>query len=162
MRIQMVRQKGLCRLLKNLLKKSECGGDPYISLLEYRTTPLAGFGLSLGQPLMGRRLKSKLPTSTTLLTSDGAVQVRRQLSERQMKQEIYYDKQTRTLSDLQPGENVRMQRGATWQPAVVLHKHEQAHSFVIRTADGKQYRRNRKYLRRTEEKAFVSTTEPDI
>lgn len=28
--------------IKNLLKKSECSGDPYLSLLEYRNTPLAG------------------------------------------------------------------------------------------------------------------------
>lgn len=34
--------------------------------------------------------------------------------------------------------------------------------FVIRTPDGKQYRRNRKYLRKTNEKTFPSTTKPDI
>lgn len=79
-----------------------------------------------------------------------------------MKQKLYCDRQTRTLSDLQPGENVRVQRGATWQPAVILHKHEQPHSFVIRTPDGREYRRNRKYLWKTDKKNFPSTTEPDI
>lgn len=63
---------------------------------------------------------------------------------------------------LQPGENVRVRRGATWQPAVVLHKHEQPRSFVIRTPDGRQYRRNRRHLRKTDEKTFPSSTEPDI
>lgn len=47
-----------------------------------------------------RRLKSKLPT--TVITV-GAAQVRRQLSKRQEKQKIYYDRQTRTLSDLKIG-----------------------------------------------------------
>lgn len=51
--------------IKNLLKKSEVNnGDPYISLLEYRNTPLEGVGLSPAQLLMGRQLKGKLPTLT--------------------------------------------------------------------------------------------------
>lgn len=54
-----------------------------------------------------------------------------------------------------------MHGGATWQPAVVLHKHEQSRSFVICTPDRKQYRRKRKYLWKTDE-YFPSITEPDI
>lgn len=79
--------------IKNLLKKSEFNdGDPYISLLEYRNTPLESVGLSPAQLLMGRRLKGKLPTSTSLLTP---VQVCRQLREKQEKQKLYFDMQTR-------------------------------------------------------------------
>lgn len=48
---------------------------------------------------------------------------------------------TKRLSDLQAGENVRVQRGETWQPAVVLHRHDQLRSYVVRTPDGRQYRR---------------------
>lgn len=149
--------------VKNLLKKSEGNnGDPYISLLEYRNTPLEGVGLSPAQLLMGRRLKGKLPTSTSLLTPEGTAQIRRQLSEKQEKQKLYFDRQTRRLSDLQAGDNVRIQRGETWQPAVVLNKHEQPRSFVVRTPDGRQYRRNRKHLRRTDETSFPYTNEQDI
>ncbi len=43
----------------------------------------------------------------------------------------------------------------------VLHKHEQPQSFVVRTADGRLYKRNRKYLRKTDEKPCPSTNEQD-
>lgn len=54
--------------VKNLLKKAqESQSDPYIALLEYRNSPLEGVKLSPAQLLMGRRLKTKLPTSAQLL-----------------------------------------------------------------------------------------------
>ncbi|XP_024119581.1 uncharacterized protein K02A2.6 [Oryzias melastigma] len=141
--------------IKNLLKKSENEkGDPYVSFLEYRNTPLEGVGLSPAQLLMGRRLKGKIPMSTSLLIPKGSAQVKRQLRRRQEKQKLYFDRQTKTLPDLHAGEKIRMQRGATWQPAEVLHRHKQPRSFVVRTPDGRLYRRNRKHLRRTEEKTF--------
>lgn len=148
--------------IKNLLKKECKNGDPYISLLEYRNTPREGVGSSPAQLLMGRRLKGKLPTSTSLLTPKGTVQVRRQLTEKQEKKKLYFNRQTRKLSDLQVGENVRMQREAVWQPAVVLCKHEHSRSFVVRTPDGRLYRRNRKYLQKTDETTFQTTHEKDI
>lgn len=80
---------------------------------------------------MGRRLKGKLPTSVSLLTPEGVVRVHSQLIEKQEKQKMYFDRQTKTLSDLQAGENVRVQKRGTRQSAVVLHKHEQPQSFVV-------------------------------
>ncbi|XP_035799241.2 uncharacterized protein K02A2.6-like [Amphiprion ocellaris] len=149
--------------VKNLLKKAECSkSDPYISLMEYRNTPLENVGLSPAQLLMGRRLKTKLPTSTSLLTPNGSEKVHQQLKENQEKQKLYFDRQTRTLPDLQAGDNARIQRGETWQPAVVLHKHQQPRSFVVRTPDGRIYRRNRKHLRTTEESTFPTTNGQDI
>ena len=50
--------------IKNLLKKAQ---DPYKALLNYRNTPLDGINLSPAQLLMGRRLKSSLPTKVDLL-----------------------------------------------------------------------------------------------
>uniref|UniRef100_A0A8C6NRG0 Gypsy retrotransposon integrase-like protein 1 n=1 Tax=Nothobranchius furzeri TaxID=105023 RepID=A0A8C6NRG0_NOTFU len=142
----------MVRTIKNLLKKSENGkGDPYISLLEYRNTPMEGVGLSPAQMLIGWRFKSKLPTSTLLLTPGGVDTIQQRLKKRQEKQKIYFDRRTRTMPDLYDGEKIRMQRGETWQPAVVLHKHQQPRSFVVRTSDGREYRRNRKHLLKTEE-----------
>ncbi len=62
--------------------------------------------------------------------------------------------QTRLLPDLQAGEHVRMQRGETWQPAVVVNQHQQPWSFIVCTLDGRVYRRNRKHLLKTGGKEF--------
>ena len=54
--------------IKNLLRKAcEDGNDPYIALLEYRNTAVSGLKESPAQLLMSRMLKSKLPTSASLL-----------------------------------------------------------------------------------------------
>uniref|UniRef100_A0A9J8AEU2 Uncharacterized protein n=1 Tax=Cyprinus carpio carpio TaxID=630221 RepID=A0A9J8AEU2_CYPCA len=63
----------MVQTIKRMLTKSQSeNGHPYIALLEYRNTPLDGIGMSPAQLLMGRRLKTKLPTSTTLLTPKGS------------------------------------------------------------------------------------------
>lgn len=139
--------------VKRLLKKS---GDPYIALLEYRNTPLEGVGLSPAQMLMGRRLKTKLPASTSLLTPEGALRVHNKLKEKQAKQKSYYDRHATHLPELHAGENVRMQSGSTWKPAVVLREHEQHRSYVVRTPEGRMFRRNRRHLRETAEREFPS------
>lgn len=149
----------MVQTIKNLLKKSQCSNDdPYIALLEFCNAPIEGVGLSPAQLLIGWRLKSKLPTSTSLLTSPliskGTSQVQKKLKARQKTQKIYYD--------LQAGENVRIQRGETWKPAVVQERHEQPRFYVVRTANGRLYRRNRKHLRRTEEREFPSMIPRDI
>lgn len=147
--------------VKNLLKKADnSGGDPYILLLEYRNTPLEGVGLSPAQLLMGRRLKVRLPTSNSLLIPEGCVQSR--LRGKQDLQKLYFDRQTKVLPDLQAGDNVRMQRGETWQPAVVLQKHEHPRSFIVCAPDGRQYRRNRKHLKKTSEETFPAPREQDM
>ncbi len=111
--------------VKNMLKKARSSnGDPYI-LLEYRNTPIEGIGFSPAQLSMVRRLKLKLPVSTTLFIPEGQIQVRDKQKEKQIKQKSYYDRQPRLLPDLQATENVRMQKGETWQPAVVVNRHQQ-------------------------------------
>ena len=54
--------------LKGLFKKAdEDCRDPYLALLEYRNTPVTGLQYTTSQMLMGRLLRSKLPTKQTLL-----------------------------------------------------------------------------------------------
>ncbi len=77
--------------------------------------------------------------------------MQRKLKERQSKQKVYYDRQTKLLPDLQPGEKIRMQNGESWQPAVVQRRHEHPRPFVVRTPDGNLFKRNRKHLRKTKD-----------
>ena len=149
--------------VKNMLKKAQSGnGDPYIALLEYRNTPLEGIGFSPAQLLLGRRLKCKLPASTTLLTPEKRAQIHDNLKCRQIKQKSYFDRQTQRLPDLQTGENVRIQKRDTWQPAVVVKSHQLPRSFIVCTQDGRVYRRNRKHLLKTGEREFPPTEMQDI
>uniref|UniRef100_A0A3P8TE00 Integrase catalytic domain-containing protein n=1 Tax=Amphiprion percula TaxID=161767 RepID=A0A3P8TE00_AMPPE len=148
--------------VKKLLKKSQNdAGDPYIALLEYRNTPLESVGLSSAQMLMGRRLKTKLPASTSLLTPERAFNVHKQLKIKQAKQN--YDHHAKPLPELHKGENVRMPSGDKWKPAVVLKRHNQPRSYVVCTSEGRMLRRNRRHLRQTAESVFPPTAaESDV
>ncbi|KAK2724118.1 hypothetical protein QYM36_002454, partial [Artemia franciscana] len=52
---------------------------------------------------------------------------------------------------LKQGQSVEAQiHGKSWEPAVVLHKHELPRSYFVQTQDMKAYRRNRKYPQMTQ------------
>lgn len=138
--------------VKNLLKKARvCQGDPYLALLDYRNAPLDGVKLSPAQLLLGRRLKTKLPTSANLLKPELHRGVHKQLKKRQRKQKHYYDRGAKELPGLAEGETVRFRAGNTWQPAVVQSDLNQPRSYIIRTPQGNVFRRNRRHLHKCKE-----------
>ncbi|KAK2701516.1 hypothetical protein QYM36_019838, partial [Artemia franciscana] len=66
----------------------------------------------------------------------------------QLRQQKYYNRHSKDLQQLKQGQSVEAQiQGKSWEPAVVLHKHELPRSYIVQTQDMKAYRRNRKYLR---------------
>ena len=77
-----------------------------IALLEYRNTPIDGY--SPAQMLTSRSLKSKLPTTTTLLKPHFVPSVSEHLALRQMKQKMYQDNSGKCdLPSLDSGERVK-------------------------------------------------------
>ncbi len=84
------------------------------------------------------------------------------LKERQAKQKGYYDIHAKRLPELHTGDNVRMQSGDKWKPAVVLKQHDQPRSYVVCTPEGRRFRRNRKHLRPTVETVFPTAGESDV
>ena len=74
--------------IKNLLKKAQ---DPYKALLNYRNTPLDGINLSPAQLLMGRRLKSSLPTKVELLKPQRSQEIQQHFQKRKKREKFYYD-----------------------------------------------------------------------
>ena len=73
------------QIAKKLLKKaSEDNKDPYLAILELRSTPIPGVGLSPTQLLMGRRTRSTIPFKNTLLNpmAYGPSEVQRLLEEK--------------------------------------------------------------------------------
>ncbi|KAL7873908.1 hypothetical protein SRHO_G00048780 [Serrasalmus rhombeus] len=149
--------------VKLLLKKAKADGkDPYLSLLNLRNTPLEDLGASPAQLLMGRRTKTRLPTPPQLLEPRTVTSSVKQLLERrQRKQKEYYDQGSKLLQKLQIGDSVRIWRDGTWNPAHVTALTEHPRSYVVRTPDGQQYRRNRKFLMKTKHGQSCEATAMD-
>ena len=74
--------------IKNLLKKAQ---DPYKALLNYRNTPLDGINLSPAQLLMGRRLKSPLPTKVEFLKPQRSQEIQQHFQKRKKRVKFYND-----------------------------------------------------------------------
>ena len=138
-----------------MLKKStNSGSNPYLALLEMRNTPIEENMGSPAQLLMGRRLKSKLPASSDLLKPSHVTNtdVKDKLKFRQERQKFYHDRGAVELPPIEVDDQVRIRRGAKWQPAVVIGEHN-PNSFTVETPDSGQYRRNRQHLLKTNERS---------
>ena len=125
--------------------------DPYLSLLEYRNTPVDGLK-SPAQLLMSRRLRSILPTTGKQLQPElvcrSTVHSRRELC--QERQKLYYDRNTRALPALPVGATIRFQHPTgTWKPATVGEPASTERSYNILTGGGHTLRRNRRHLLQT-------------
>ncbi|XP_028412533.1 uncharacterized protein K02A2.6-like [Dendronephthya gigantea] len=147
--------------VKKLLKKAdESGQDPYLSILEYRNSPLDSFNKSPAQLLMSRRLKSRLPTITSLLQPQIQQNVVKKLRSSQQIQKKYYDIGSRVLPPLRKGEVARMQRKGKWVQVTVIEQHDRApQSYLVQTQDGRIFRRNRRHLLKTNERQCDSFNE---
>ena len=131
--------------VKRLLKKASLSGiDPYIALLEYRNTPVSGMSLSPAQMLMSRRLRGKLPTTAAMLKPK-VVRAKHQLQRLQEREKQHYDKGSRHLRPLRPGDSVHVRAGKSWKPAVVIKKLRHPRSYIV-SCDGVHIRRNRRHL----------------
>ena len=68
---------------------------------------------------------------------------------RRRKAKLYYDRQAKSLPELQIGQPVKLQpghKGNTWKRAVTVDKLGDR-SYLVQTNDGATYRRNRKFIR---------------
>nr|XP_039248789.1 uncharacterized protein K02A2.6-like [Styela clava] len=134
--------------VKNLWKKCE---DKHLALLDYRTTPLEGIGLSPAQLLMGRHTRNTLSIATALLAPSffDRNEVRRRMALQKAKQKYDYDKSSMIEHDeLTKKDDVRMSSlpgYKQWKPAVIIDHHQNPRSYIVQS-NGRKYRRNRKHL----------------
>jgi hypothetical protein len=142
--------------IKNLLMKAR---DPYLAMLEYRTTPVDDIGLSPAQLLMSRRLNAKIPTHASLLKPEpvNTKTVNEKLNDKQVLQKMYYDRGTKELSPLKPGEGVRVWNPdkKIWKPAIVETTVDKPRSYIVVTKEGSKLRRNRQDIKRSPEVSFT-------
>lgn len=133
--------------VKTLLKKcKQDGTDPLIAILELRATPLS-IGYSPTEILMGRKIRTFIPMSEKNLTpkTTDFKRIRSLLEKQKCIQKKNYDKHSRPLKPFNIGENVRIQQGISWNPAVIQEKLDNR-SYSVETPDGGQYIRNRQHL----------------
>uniref|UniRef100_A0A674EBM2 Gypsy retrotransposon integrase-like protein 1 n=1 Tax=Salmo trutta TaxID=8032 RepID=A0A674EBM2_SALTR len=141
------------QIAKSLMDKAKADKrDPYLSLLEYRNTPVDNFK-SPAQLLMSRRLRSTLPSTNQQLQPEVVSynEMHGKRAQRQQQQKRYYDRSARPLPPLIDGESVRIQEHGLWKPAVVIQPADTERSYYVRTAEGAVYRRNRRHLLNTKE-----------
>ncbi|KAF2894674.1 hypothetical protein ILUMI_11501 [Ignelater luminosus] len=83
--------------------------DPFIAVLDYNSTPKQ----NLQAPsvlLMGRRIRTTLPTSTALLQPLYLIEkLKRRLERNKIKQKLYYDRSSRKLPELHTGQPLLIQ-----------------------------------------------------
>lgn len=135
--------------VKNMLKKAN---DPYKALMAYRNTPIDNIGMSPAQLFLGRRLKTDLPTTSPLLSSEtnSTSELKLRLKTRKLMQNIDSEKHTGSeLRNLFKDEKVIMRHNNEWIPATVQQKHSEPRSYVLQNSEGKKYRRNRRHIRPT-------------
>ena len=141
-----------------IIKATASGRDPYIALLEYRTTPISDCGKSPAQLLMRRRLRSILPSTPASLQPDlvnpEATQWR--FEEKREKQKMFYDRNAKTHAGISVGDQILLRKNTGgYQSAVVTEKADTPRSYNVRTKDGAIYRRTSRHLKKPRHYAGV-------
>ncbi|VDI25347.1 Hypothetical predicted protein [Mytilus galloprovincialis] len=139
---------------KRLMRKAKkSNSDPYIALLNFRNTPQQVTKYSPVQQMINRRTRTLLPMKSALFESKIPENVRSNIMDNKKRQEKYYNRSARDLNELKQGEIVRLtpqDRHKEWEKGVVKNKKSER-SYEVEKENGRTVRRNRKYLRRTNE-----------
>lgn len=150
--------------VKTMLKKVfEDRGDPNLALMEYNNTPKYNLP-SPAQMLMGRSLRSLLPIKKCNLKPKFATrETYNNLKKNQMIQKKYHDRSYVNLEKLEQNQRIYIQTGhRNWVPGTVIRKHETPRSYVVKTENGTELRRNRVHLRPDRTIPIVEKRKGDI
>ena len=137
--------------VKNLLQKcKESGSDPHLAMLCLRTTPINHHLPSPAEMLNARTYQSNLPSlSKPTLFPKIDDETTAKLQARQDLQKLYYDKSSRDLPEVYPGDNVRVLNpfNHKWEPGVVKDREQTPKSYVVDMPSGSTLKRNRRHIR---------------
>ncbi|XP_015779356.1 PREDICTED: uncharacterized protein K02A2.6-like, partial [Acropora digitifera] len=97
------------KVVKNLFKKAIADKkDPWLALLDYRNTPTEGIKSSPCHRLMSRRTRTLVLVTTNLLYPEVVDGVQESLQLRRQKAKSYFDRNAKTLPELDIGQDVRV------------------------------------------------------
>lgn len=151
------------KTVKRLFAKCKLSGhSEFQALLNWRNTPGEGMQSSPAQRLMGRRCKTLLPSTAELLQPRYSTeQDQWDIGGRKVKQAKYYNRGSRPLSRIYPGDAIRMKLPGCeeWTPGECI-KEVSPRSYLVRVGD-RQYRRNRRQLLHTREKLLEDRWEDE-
>ena len=148
------------KICKQTMKRAkEARLDIYKALLDVRNTPNAGMTSSPAQRLMSRRTKTHLPTAQSLLDPVVVKNAAGEIQKNKRIQKKYYDRMAKELPKLSPGDVIRMRRNQEkdWSLGTVV-KEAGPRSFVVEN-NGKEYRLNRRHIRRSLEPQLARETD---
>lgn len=146
--------------VKALLNKSSEKSIPAI-ILEYNTTPKHGLP-SPAEMLMGRRLRTNLPTAKQLLIPNFEISQMREIQKKnQDRQKQYYNRISKPLSQLGAQSKILIQEHTRkWTPGIVIGATDHPDSYLVQTEEGTNLRRNRLHLRPLREENNELTMTP--
>ena len=147
------------KTVKKLFKRVyQSQSDLWLALLAFRNTPTETLQASLAQMLFGRCTKTSLSTNEQLRPHIPA-RIEQKQQTAKAKQATTYNRAARDLSELLPGQTVRIQlfESGEWKKTVVS-KVLSNRSYKVTTKQGSSvYRRNRHHLRHSNETSPAST-----
>ena len=135
---------------KRILKQE----DPFLALMAYRATPIPATGRTPSELIMGRQIRTTLPSMTKALEPKlpchAAVKKSDAKTKKSYRESFDRRNGTRELPPLQPGDWVRTKLDTEKQwttEAKIVDKDQSPRSYIIGSG-GRRLRRNRRYLRR--------------
>ena len=142
--------------VKKMIKKCKATGDDvYMALLDLNNTPRDETIGSPAQRLMGRRTKTRLPTTEVLLKPQNVEpeKVKQTIEGYRQTQKYYYDRGSKPQPEIEPTDAIRIFTKDGWKPAEYVKPNENPRSHVVKAGDeAREYRRNSSFLMRTGEK----------
>eukprot|EP00057_Strongylocentrotus_purpuratus_P013777 XP_011668251.1 PREDICTED: uncharacterized protein K02A2.6-like [Strongylocentrotus purpuratus] len=136
------------RTIKGIMKKCrETGQGTQVALLHYRATPLGSNIPSPAELLLGRQIRTTLPSH--LSNPRNTDEVQENMRQRQVKMKEEHDRTAGPiLAPLPVDQRVRvLDERKCWIPARVSRICEERNSYVVETPNGSSLRRNRSHLR---------------